>query len=72
MTQRRTIPPSILCAIRLRCNLAYLSAQAMHRTKNLFERAAHEDVFKARVTAYLRAVSEGAAYDIERMKKGIV
>jgi hypothetical protein len=72
MKQSRTIPPSILCSIRVRGNLAYVSAEGMNKEENLFAKQMHEDVFKARVLAYLRIISEGAAHEIERMKKGML
>ena len=72
MNQSRTIPAHILVSIRVRGNLAYVSAKGFNKAKNIFEKQVHREILEARVLAFLKVISEGSAYDIDRVKKGIV
>ena len=64
MKQSRTITTGILCASRVRGNLAYVSAIAVNGAQTPHERAVYCEVFADRVLAYLKIVSDGAAFEI--------
>jgi hypothetical protein len=71
MEQSRTIPAHILCALRVRGNLAYVSAEAVNGAQTPSDRDVYREIFAARVMAFLKIVSEGAVYEISRMEKRI-
>ncbi len=71
MIQKRMIPASLLCALRVRGNLAYVSAIAVNGAQTPNDRAVYREVFAARVLAYLRVVSDGAVFEISRTEKRI-
>ena len=71
MKQSRTIPASILCALRVRGNLAYVSAIAVNGAQTPSDRGVYREVFAARVLSFLKIVSEGAAFEISKMEKRI-
>jgi hypothetical protein len=71
MKQNRTIPAHILCALRVRGNLAYVSAEAVNRAQTPNDREVYREIFAARVMAFLKIVSEGARSEIERNKRGV-
>lgn len=72
MNQIRTIPTSILCAIRVRGNLAYVAAQSVNRSKHKsHERSVYKEILEARVLAFLSIISEGARHQIQQ-SKGVV
>lgn len=72
MKQTRVIPCHILVSLRVRGNLAYLSAQCVNRSlKGTNERVVYKEVFAARVEAFLRVINDGAKFEIEKITKGI-
>lgn len=72
MLHIRIIPVHILVAIRVRGNLAYVSAQSFNRSKpNSHSRSVYQEILEARVKGFLSIISEGAKYQIQQ-SKGVV
>lgn len=72
MRQCRVIPEYLARLIRLRGTIAFESARMVTKTvPGTNASRIYEETFADRVTMFLEKVSEGAKFDVARIKKGI-
>jgi hypothetical protein len=69
MKQTRIIPDHIVMAIKVRGNLAYETACRVNRSpRNTNDREVYKEVFAQRIRAYLSVISDGAMFEIQRLR----
>lgn len=68
----RNIPQSIVVKIKVRGNLAYGTSEMVNKLLPATDaRRLYEETFRDRVKSFLDAVSEGAKFELDQIKKGI-